>query len=165
MFLRRATPADLPAIAAIHSAAFGQQAEPDLALALVADGWVIEALSLIVEIDGAPIGHVMCSRGSVDGVPAPGLGPIGILPAHQRSGAGSALMHASIAAADALGEPLIALLGDPRYYSRFGFVPSRDVGVAAPDPAWGGYFQVRTLFNHHPSVTGAFTYAAPFEAL
>ena len=30
-------------------------------------------------------------------------------------------MHAVLGAADALGEPLAALLGDPGYYRRFGF--------------------------------------------
>ena len=40
-----------------------------------------------------------------------------------------------IGAADAAGEPLIALRGDPRFYIRFGFVPASELGVDAPDPA------------------------------
>ena len=75
------------------------------------------------------------------------------------------MMHASIGAADALGEPLIALLGSTVYYSRFGFRPAAAVGVLPPDPAWGDHFQVRTLSAYHPGLTGTFRYAAPFEAL
>lgn len=71
-------------------------------------------------------------------------------------------MHATIGAADALGEPLIGLLGSPDHYRRFGFVVSNTVGVSVPEPAWGPYFQVRTLTLHHSDVRGRFTYARPF---
>ena len=71
-------------------------------------------------------------------------------------------MHAVLGAADALGEPLVALLGDPAYYRRFGFRPASTVGVEAPDPAWGEKFQVRTLTAYEPGLTGTFEYAEPF---
>ena len=54
-------------------------------------------------------------------------------------------MHAVLGAAEALDAPLVALLGNPGFYRRFGFVPSTDVGIEAPDPAWGVHFQVRPL--------------------
>jgi putative acetyltransferase len=63
-------------------------------------------------------GHVVCTRGHADGVPALGLGPIGVRPDHQRHGTGLALMHAVLGAAGALGEPLVALLGSPACYGR-----------------------------------------------
>jgi putative acetyltransferase len=81
----------------------------------------------------------------------------------QGSGIGSALMHAMIGAADAAGEPLIALLGDPVYYSRFGFIPSANVGIDPPEVAWGVHFQVRPLSAWTDSITGRFRYSAPFE--
>ncbi len=152
-------------IGQIHAAAFGQDVEKDLAFALLTDGSAIVELSLVAEHDGGIIGHVVCSRGDVGGRMVPGLGPIGVLPEHQGGGAGSALMHAVIAAADALGAPLVGLLGSPAYYSRFGFVASSDVGIAPPDPAWGVHFQVRTLTAHDPTITGSFTYAAAFDEL
>ena len=74
-------------------------------------------------------------------------------------------MHAVIAAADALDEPLIALLGNPGYYSRFGFVTSTRHGIEPPDPDWGEYFQVRTLSSWDGSIDGTFRYAAPFDDL
>ena len=74
-------------------------------------------------------------------------------------------MHTVIGAADALGEPLIALLGSPAYYSRFGFVAATEVGIAAPDPLWSVHFQIRTLSAFDPSMTGSFTYAAAFDRL
>jgi putative acetyltransferase len=69
-----------------------------------------------------------------------GLGPLGVGPAWQRQGIGSALMHAVLAAAEALDESGVGLLGDPMFYRRFGFVAAAEHGVAAPDPEWGGAF-------------------------
>jgi putative acetyltransferase len=108
-------------------------------------------------------GHVVCTRGDVDGAPALGLGPISVSPRLQRAGIGSALMHAVLAAAEARDEPLVCLLGDPAYYARFGFVAASALGIAAPDPTWGAYFQARALGPAPPQ--GTFAYAAPFAAL
>ncbi|MGY1724677.1 hypothetical protein [Blastococcus sp. SYSU DS0533] len=72
-------------------------------------------------------------------------------------------MHAVLAVAEATGERVVALLGAPAYYRRFGFRPSTELGVSPPEPAWGGHFQARRLAG--PLVAGTFRYAAPFERL
>jgi putative acetyltransferase len=129
------------------------------------DGW-LPHLSLVAEVDGAVAGHAVCTRAFVGDVAALGLGPIAVDPARQRAGIGSALMHAMLGAADATGEPFVALLGSPAYYGRFGFVPSTDVGIDPPDPAWGEHFQVRTLWAFDPVASaGSFRYASPFGDL
>lgn len=128
------------------------------------DGWIPE-LSLVAEVDDQLVGHNVCTRGHIGAVPCVGLGPIGIRPDWQRRGVGSALMHAMIGAADALGEPVICLLGSPEYYTRFGFVPSTALGIDPPDAAWGVHFQARSLSAWEPRFTGQFRYAEPFEQL
>ena len=110
---------------------------------------------------GEVIGHVLCTRGHVGAGPALGVGPLTVRPDHQRRGVGSALMHAIIGAADALGEPLIALLGDPAYYSRFGFRASTEYQVTPPRPQWGPHFQVRALAGYQPALHGTFAYPEP----
>ena len=45
----------------------------------------------------------------------------------------------SLGAADALGEPLVALLGDTYYYRRFGFELSSAYQITPPRPN-GGHF-------------------------
>lgn len=59
----------------------------------------------------------------------------------------------------------MALLGNPAFYGRFGFVPSGVYGIAAPDPAWGEHFQVRVLTAYTPEVRGTFRYADAFNGL
>lgn len=173
MLVRRESPADAGAVDEVHRQAFavsagGEPVEVRLLHALRADAGWVPALSLVAERAGAAgviVGHVVCTEGVVGTTPAVGLGPIGVLPADQRAGVGRALMHAVIAAADALDYPLVALLGHLDYYPQFGFVPASELGVHAPDPRWGDHFQARPLAGWHPGLAGAFRYAAPFEAL
>lgn len=171
VIIRRETLEDRAAVDAVTSAAFGrpgvdgEPVETRLLRALRDDAGWISTLSMVAERDDQIIGHVVCTRGRVGILDALGLGPISVLPIRQRQGAGEALMHAVTGAADAAGEPLIALLGDPRFYIRFGFVPASGVGVDAPDPAWAEHFQVRTLTDCPPLVAGAYRYAAPFADL
>ena len=153
---------------AAHSAppvdASGDPGEATLVAWLRADPAWIPELSLVAIEDDRVVGHVVCSRGHLDERPALGLGPVSVLPRHQGDGIGSALMHAVLAAAEARGETLVALLGDPAYYTRFGFVPASSLSITAPDPAWGDYFQARPL-TAYDGRGGAFRYAAPFDRL
>jgi putative acetyltransferase len=159
---------DQPTVRAVHSAAFGggaNAAEARLVDELRADQDVIPALSIVAVLNGDVVGHVICSRASIADRPSIGLGPLGVIPAYQRRGVGQALLHAVLAAADALDEPAVALLGDPAYYSRFGFVPGATMGVLPPVPEWGRYFQVRPLTAWDDSLHGTFRYARAFDRL
>ncbi len=173
ILIRRDKRADHAAIRKIVGEAFKDQAPPadppveiGLIDALRASSAWIPQLSLVAESDEqAVLGYVICTRGWVDGRPALGLGPLAVAPAAQRRGAGSALMHAVLGAADALDEPLVALLGHTEYYPRFGFRPADQLGVMSPVAAWGSHFQVRTLTAYQPDLRGTFHYAQPFDAL
>jgi putative acetyltransferase len=170
MLIRRETATDETAVAAVTEAAFrtpenDPPVEVGLLAALRTDAGWLPRLSLVAVIDEVVIGHVVCSRGSLGGLPALGLGPLSVLPLHQRKGVGSALMHAVLAAADALDESVVVLLGDPAYYSRFGFRLADELGITPDDPAWVPYFQARTLTTYHPPLRGAFTYATPFQGV
>jgi putative acetyltransferase len=74
-------------------------------------------------------------------------------------------MHATLAAADALGEPAVVLLGHPTYYPRFGFGPAVDLGITPPQD-WGPqFFMLRRLHAWGDGLRGAFRYAPAFERL
>jgi putative acetyltransferase len=171
MLIRRETASDADAIRAVTIAAFAPgsspgQVPPEAGLVdeLRAGPAWLPALSLVAATPaGEVIGHVLCTRGYVGQVPALALGPLAVRPDRQRHGVGSALMHAVLGAADALGEPLVALLGDPAYYSRFGFLAAADYQVTAPRPQWQPHFQVRVLSGYQPGLRGMFTYPQPFD--
>jgi putative acetyltransferase len=132
-------------------------------------GWLpsYSLVALDPDLDSAAdivVGHVTCTRGDVDGWPGLGLGPLAVHPDRQRRGTGTALVHAVLGAAEALGEPFVALLGAPAYYRRFGFRRATDAGVEPPEPAWAEHFQLRMLSAWTP-VHGTFRYAAPFGRL
>jgi putative acetyltransferase len=165
--VRRQRGGDDTAVRAVHRAAFargpGEPVEVALVDALRTDlGW-LPHLALVALVHGTVVGHVVATRATVDGHRALGVGPLGVLPAVQRHGVGTALMYALLGAAQASGETLVALLGEPGFYGRFGFVAAAELGVRAPDPAWGRYFQALALTDDAP--TGAFRYAAPFDRL
>ena len=81
------------------------------------------------------------------------LGPLSVRPDRQRQGVGSALMHAVLGAADALGERLVALLGSTAYYPRFGFRPARPL-PASLRRIRGGIrsHRARTLTSYRPQL-------------
>jgi predicted N-acetyltransferase YhbS len=176
VIVRRERPADHDAVRALHRAAFavspvdgtrrtGEVPEAVLTDALREDAGFLPHLSLVAVDDDVVVGHVIGTRGWLEplGVPALGIGPVGVLPVRQGRGTGAVLVHALLAVAEAAGERLAALLGSPGYYRRFGFVASTEVGVAAPDPAWGPHFMARWLAE--PRVEGTFRYAEPFQRL
>jgi putative acetyltransferase len=177
VLIRREGPDDVEAVRSVTAAAFrgvphsappvtpgGDPGEASLVSWLRADPSWIPALSLVAVEEHLVVGHVLCTRARVDDQVALGLGPLSVLPDRQRRGIGSALMHAVLGAADALDEHLVGLVGEPAYYRRFGFVPAQSVGVTAPDPDWGDYFQVRRL-TAYGAEAGRFRYAAPFDRL
>jgi putative acetyltransferase len=58
-----------------------------------------------------------------------GLGPIAVLPEHQRKGVGSLLVRAGIERLKRQGSPFIILVGHPKYYPRFGFELASKRGI------------------------------------
>ena len=125
------------------------------------------ALSLVAEEADEVVGHVMVSRAWVDApqrlVEAKTLSPLAVSPPWQRRGIGSALVRAALRHLDERGVPLVFLEGDPRYYSRLGFVPAGELGFSKPSlrvPDAG--FQVARLSAYEPWMTGRFVYTSTF---
>jgi putative acetyltransferase len=171
MLVRRELPGDVAAIRAVTAAAFARPGEDVPVEAPLVDwlraspAWIGELSLVAVDTDGDVTGHVACTRGTVGAAPVLALGPLSVRPDRQRRGVGKALVHAVLGAADALGEPLVALLGSTRYYPRFGFRLASEYGITPQRPEWEPDFQVRTLTAYDPAVRGQFAYPEPFDRM
>jgi putative acetyltransferase len=90
------------------------------------------AVSLVAVSELGIVGHVAASPVTVAESSGNwfGIGPVSVLPACQRQGIGSALMRAAIAELRARGARGCVLVGDPRFYVRFGF--QGDVALVVP---------------------------------
>lgn len=81
------------------------------------------SVSLVAEEGGEIVGHVAISPVDIsDGSTGwYGLGPVSVLPEHQRGGIGSRLVETALAELEQRGASGCVVLGDPAYYRRFGF--------------------------------------------
>lgn len=93
----------------------------------------IPHLELVAEHNGKVIGHVLMTKhemGKLDiGVPALYLSPLSVNPMFQGQGIGSALVKTVCTYGAELGYRAAFLVGDPVYYSRFGFRPVAEFGL------------------------------------
>ncbi|KPC83202.1 MULTISPECIES: bifunctional class I SAM-dependent methyltransferase/N-acetyltransferase [unclassified Streptomyces] len=128
---RPETAADRDAVHEVVGAAFPTRAEADLVDALRTDpGAWLPGLSYVAEApDGSVAAHALLTRCLVGESPALALAPVSTAPAHQRRGAGRAVVRAVLDAARLRGESLVLVLGHPEYYPAFGFVPASRFGI------------------------------------
>jgi putative acetyltransferase len=124
--IRTETSADIDAITGVTSAAF-----ETLEISHHTEQFIIEALraakaltvSLVAELDGRVVGHIAFSPVTIsDGTPNwYGLGPVSVLPEHQRKGIGKALIKEGLARLKDKNAQGCCLVGHPDYYKKFGF--------------------------------------------
>lgn len=136
MLIRPETRQDLRSVEAVAEMTFGRRLEVRMIESIRASDGYVPELSLVAEDEetGALVGHIMLSYVELEGTGrcVLELGPLGVRPSRQRQGIGSQLVREALARADALGEPLVVVLGHPEYYPRFGFRPSRELGIERP---------------------------------
>lgn len=88
----------------------------------------INELSLVAEVNGTVVGHVMFTplkiKFEANSFESLALAPVSVHNDFQNKGIGTQLVSAGIMAAKELGYQSIIVLGDHKYYSRFGFQPA-----------------------------------------
>ena len=167
--IRIERPDEAGRVRAIHDAAFGGPLEGQIVDAIRAtDRWIAGG-SLIAEADGTLVGHLLLSEGDLVADDGSSrriwvVGPLGVMPEHQRGGIGSALMQSAIAFAVERGQPVLALLGHADYYPRFGFQPARALGLEPPQPWPDEHWLALPLPGWDESIRGAVRYPEAFGA-
>jgi len=125
--LRLESPGDAPFIRELLEASFPDPDEADLVDNLRRDGDVV--LSLVAEAGGLVIGHVLFSRVSVNGEAgsqqAVALAPLAVLTEYRQQGIGTGLVRDAHGRLAAMGEALSIVVGEPAYYTRFGYSHQR----------------------------------------
>lgn len=162
--IRSELPSDVAAIEAVTVAAFlnaahTSHAEQFIVKALRRSGQL--SVSLVAEDNGVIIGHVAVSPVSISCGANDwyGLGPISVVPERQGQRVGTLLMEQALAELRKQGAAGCVLLGDPNYYSRFGFSADPSLVLPGMPPA---YFQVISFRGPVPS--GTVSYHESFTA-
>ncbi|MDL2284529.1 N-acetyltransferase [Oxalobacter sp. OttesenSCG-928-P03] len=97
----------------------------------------VPELALVAEEKGAIIGHIMFTRTYLSSpkgrVEALLLAPVSVELACRDRGIGSALIKEGMKRAAEMGFRAVFLVGDPDYYSRFGFHSAASYGVRHTD--------------------------------
>lgn len=128
VLVRREDAADVAAIHELNVAAFdGRDEEADLVDALREDGDLV--LSLVAVDRTRVVGHIGFSRVTIETELGPeggiALAPIGVHPQRQGVGIGRRLVESGLDELRRLGESVVVVVGNPTYYSRFGFSTER----------------------------------------
>ena len=163
MIVRAERPADHADIRSIVDEAFGDTITGDIVDAIRACDRFVPELSLVAVSDDQALGHVISSYVDLLTVPDTRrvlqVGPLAVRMAHRRRGIGSALMHETVTLADARGEPLLLIEGNPAYYERFGFRRADAAGIEPPPEALAPqYFMFRPLGAYDSSLRGRAIY-------
>ena len=129
--IRREHPGDGAAIHRVNERAFGGPDEAIIVDALRANRGIV--LSLVAELDGTVVGHILFSRVRIDPddalVSLVALAPMAVAPEHQRRGIGGRLIREGLDLLRAAGHGAVVLVGHPEYYPRFGFTPASHFGL------------------------------------
>lgn len=144
--LRPEVPADFRAVEELTRDAFWNHYAPGcdehyLAHILRCSPDFVPELDYVAVCGGQVVGNIMYTRAKI--VLDRGgerevlcFGPLAVAPAFQGRGVGGALIERTKELARTLGHAAILILGDPDYYSRFGFVPAERYGIGT---SWGVY--------------------------
>ena len=139
MLLRRAHLQDQEAIRRICLAAFSTEdgtTVSQLAVALLKEDTTPGCIHLIAEAEGEHVGCATFSPVWLNDARPAGfiLAPLGVIPARQKMGIGTALIAEGLALCRAAGAVNAFVYGDPAYYARFGFSAELAHAYPAPHP-------------------------------
>ena len=162
--VRLERPGDAVAIRAVNDAAFGRPDEALLVDRLRNDGAVLG--SFVAEHEGTIVGHILFSRTLIEtanqAISSVALAPLAVVPNFQRRGIGSELVRVGLEWLRSRGERIVLVLGEPHFYSRFGFASERANALTSPFPP-EAFMALALVPNALDAVRGTVRYAVAFR--
>ncbi|MBY0756768.1 N-acetyltransferase [Clostridium sardiniense] len=123
----------------------------------------IKELSLVVEGDEKIIGHIMITKIKIGEHTSLALAPLSVLPKYHGMGIGRELILEGHKIAKDLGYSSVIILGDPNYYSRFGYVAASKWRIKAPfEVPDENFMAIELIDNGLKDVSGEVIYAKEF---
>ncbi|SHO64479.1 Predicted N-acetyltransferase YhbS [Pseudoxanthobacter soli DSM 19599] len=133
--LRNEAPADVGAREALLDGAFGPARFLKASERIRKGRLPAEGLALVAEdAAGRLVATVRLWHVSAGGRAALLLGPLAVSPDLQGQGLGATMMRRAMAAAADAGHGAVILVGDPEYYTRFGFSAAPTARLSMPGP-------------------------------
>jgi len=159
---------DIEAIHLVNRLAFGQKDEALLVQRIRESLGFIPDLSLVAIKDEKVVGHILFSRIHIEtpqgDVRILSLAPMAVRPEFQNSGIGSDLVREGLKRCRELGHTIVVVIGHPKYYPRFGFVPARKKGLDLNFPVPDEAFMVCELDpDALEGITGKVIYPPEFD--
>ena len=122
----------------------------------------IPDLSLVAVSDDIVLGHIMFSRISVGQSEAIALAPLSVRTDWQNKGIGKLLVTAGHRQARKMGYSCSVVLGNPDYYSKFGYERASNYGIIAPFDVPSEYYMVSKLDKNRNLPKGYVEYSDAF---
>lgn len=122
----------------------------------------IPELSLVAISGNIVVGHIMFSKILVGKSEAIALAPLAVRIDRQREGVGKLLIMAGHSLARKMGYSCSVVLGDPNYYSRFGYETAANYGIIAPFDVPEEYYMVCNLSKNGDIPNGYVKYSDAF---
>lgn len=135
--IREEQPNDYPFVyqavkSAFENAEHTDNDEQNLVERLRKSNAYIPELSLVAELDGKIVGHIMFTKITVGNIAALALAPLSIVPEMQNKGIGGELIQAGHKIAQDMGYGFSIVVGHETYYPRFGYLPASSLGIKSP---------------------------------
>jgi putative acetyltransferase len=155
---------DVAAIHGVHAASFPTELEARLVGLLRAAGRL--PVSLVAEVGGAVVGHIAFSPvTAASGAAGAGLAPVAVAAPHRRQGIAAELVRVGLEACRTAGFGWTVVMGEPAYYSRFGFHPAAEFGLADEYGGGPAFQAIELVPGALPVGAGLVRYAPEFAAV
>jgi len=152
--VRGEKPEERGAVEDLLRRAYGREDEARLLASLRNSPDFVPQMSVVADMEGVLAGYALFMKADVaagnETYPSLALVLLTVLPEHKRSGVAERLIRHSVERSRGLGLRFLFVIGEPAYFSRFGFKKASDLGLEPDFHVAGGALQVLPLQNDLP---------------